>query len=263
MIDYKTGRKESQSASDNLQLRTQAVCLKAARSSVLEVEAAIVEPWVSWEPQRVRYDQSGLERAALEIEAIVERTQTHAEHRAAGPWCTYCVVNAYCWEAKDYARSLYKLGMEHGVLDLPRGEHGSKIIEDIKAVRSILDGMEEGYKRMLAEDPECLDDHYLHLGKERRSLIDLPTARTRLREVMSDEELDNCATFWISKIEERFAKNRGLPLGTKSATAEKAFAEHMTGLIETSRDGAYIARRSQKDRKRRQLMGEAKEAIAQ
>jgi hypothetical protein len=246
IVDYKSGRKEAMPAADNLQLRAYAVLLKAARPSLESISAAIVEPWVTWSPERVKYDRIALERAAAEIEGIIEKTVTKAGERHAGAWCDYCPARAHCQEARDYVFAVYKVGLSCGLAELPLGEKGSKVIEDIRSVRAILDQMEACYKQLLIEDPNCLAEHYLHDGRLMPSLIDIAQARKRLHGAgLTDGEIDECATFWPGKLKEKFiAKN-------PRKAGEKQFCDLLDGLIEECRGEPYIAPLSKKERERR------------
>jgi hypothetical protein len=250
IVDYKSGRKEAMPAADNLQLRAYAVLLKAARPSLESISAAIVEPWVTWQPERVKYDQAALERAATEIEGIVEATVTKAGERHAGAWCDYCPARGHCQEARDYVAAVYKFGISRGLAELPLGEKGSKVIEDIKAVRAILDQMEACYKQLLIEDPNCLAEHGLHDGRLIQSLIDIAQARERLRGAgLTDAEIDGCATFWPGKLKEKFIAKKVLP----EKAGEKQFGDLLDGLIEEKRGEPYITKLSKKEREKRQL----------
>jgi hypothetical protein len=243
IIDYKTGRKESQAVADNLQLRTQAVLLHNARPSLQSISAAIVEPWVSWSPERVEYDSKALAKARAEIQAIVIRADFRAGERNAGPWCEHCAARAYCAEAREYVGMLYRIGIERATVPLPVGEKGSRIIEEIKTVREILDAMEAAYKVILAADPNALSDHFLHDGKRSRSISNIQEAKFRLKNAGLDEnEIDSCATFWISKLE-RQAKE------LHHVNVDAVLAD----LITESIGEPYIAKLSVKERKRRQL----------
>src|SRR5262245_34876390 len=74
IMDYKTGRLETDEAADNLQLRTEAVLLKHNFPELEEIRAAIIEPWVSWDPVEVEYKGDDLRQAENQIVAIADRT---------------------------------------------------------------------------------------------------------------------------------------------------------------------------------------------
>lgn len=268
VVNYKSGRKEAQPVADNLQLRTEIVVLKAALPRLEEVSGAIVEPWVSWTPQRVEYRENAFYEAQGQIVAIVDRAIWEADHRVAGEWCFHCPARAHCGEARDYISQLYRLGVSkgRGLVELPLGERGSKIIEDIHTVREILSAMEADYKRILAENPEALAEHYLHEGKLMRSLASIKAAREKLvivGGVMSPEDFDACLDVSVAQLEQTFAAKRGLKLGLRSEEGEKAFAAFMGELVKLERVKPYIAKYSAKERQRRALVKEAREAIAQ
>lgn len=249
VLNYKTGRKEAQAAADNLQLRTEAVALKANFPGLQSIQAAVVEPWVSWSPERVEYGEKALADALAEILAIIERAQT--DGRVAGEWCVYCPARPHCQEARDYVQAVYSFGRDVGFAELPVGERGSKVIEDIRAVREILDSMEARYKEILTKDPGALANHQLHEGHLLRSISDLAAARDRLVPVIGRDGFEECLTASVAKLEQEYADKSGLKLGLKNRLAEKAFADLMNGLIGSRRAAPYIAKISRS--KQRQL----------
>jgi hypothetical protein len=248
-VNYKTGRKEAQPAADNLQLRTEVVLLKAAEPDLEAIDAVIIEPWVSWDSERVSYNAANLAQAKTEILAIVERAIREPETRIAGDHCFHCPARARCPEARKLIGELYRTGKEIKTAELPKGEKGSQIIENIATVRSILEAIEASYKELLTREPEALSDHFLHAGKTRREISDIKAARERLIvQGLADDEIDACATFWVGKLEEKFAAIKELKLGTKDRKAELAFGRALNGLIQTSTDAPYLARLSKKER---------------
>jgi len=246
VVDYKTGRKEQQPVADNLQLRALAVLLKANRKNLTEISGAIIEPWVNWELEQVRYNERDLEDARGDIEHIVDESIFKAERRIAGPHCQFCAARTWCQQARDYVDATYKLGVKE-IAELPLGERGSKIVEHIKTARSILDQMEAAYKQVLIANPDALGEHHLHEGKLMQSVSDIAVAKERLRNVgFSDADFDECATYWVSRLREKFT------LVTKQHQAQ--FFLLMNGLVEEKRGEGYIAKLSKKEREKRLLI---------
>jgi hypothetical protein len=88
VIDYKTGRGDVEEATGNLQLRALAV-LVAIRYMVDVVSVAIVQP-LAGPPSVCRYGPGDLDKAAVEIDEIMDKANATNQPRNPGPWCQYC-----------------------------------------------------------------------------------------------------------------------------------------------------------------------------
>lgn len=245
VINYKSGRKDAQPAADNLQLRAEVVLLKAAFPVLESIEGAVVEPWVRWDPVRVKYAGAALQEAAGEILAIADRALWDIEHRFAGDHCFHCPARAHCQEARNYIANLYQLAVKQGrgLVELPLGARGSEIIENIKTVREMLSAMEAEYKRVLADKPDALAHHYLHDGRALRSVTNIKAARERLAQVIDADEFEACLDASVAKLEKAFAKKKGLKLKLKQKVGEKAFADYMGALVQIEHAEPYIWKR--------------------
>ena len=88
VIDYKTGRRDVEEATGNLQLRALAVLL-CIRYMVDVVTVAIVQP-LAGSPSVCRYETWDLDKAAAEIDEIMAKANATGQPRNPGPWCQYC-----------------------------------------------------------------------------------------------------------------------------------------------------------------------------
>ncbi len=247
--NYKTGRIEPEPLSDNRQLRAETVLLKSAFGSLKEIQASIVEPWVSWDREFVRYDESTLLAAESHILQIVDRLSWDTESFQAGDWCRYCPARFRCKAARDFISRTYQVtkAFNANLASFPRGKDGDKIIDNIALVRGLLDSIEDGYKSLLATEPEALADHYLHEGRENRWVTEIKTARETLAPLLTSEEFDGCARWSVSQLEKRFLAKRGL----KGEEGEKAFIAFMGNLIGTTKSEPYISKITKAERTRR------------
>jgi Protein of unknown function (DUF2800) len=203
IVNYKTGRVESEEAADNLQLRTEVVLLKHNFPELEEISGVIVEPWVTWDPVQVRYSGEDLARAENQIVAIAERTIWEADRRIAGPWCRKCNARIYCAEAINYAQGIRQLKPEQAIIELPRGEAGSQLWERIKVAKKLLEGLEWAYTRILEVEPDALPGYVLpERGKARRRVPYPKALKAALGEYLSEDEVDGCADYRLSKIQE-------------------------------------------------------------
>ena len=159
LTDYKSGRKESEDAADNLQgVCTGAVMLKEYEPTLEEIDGSITEPLVSWDPVRVRYTNASLLEAKKEIIAIVDEAQWHPERRVAGHSGASIVPRApNCREAIDYSQSLQTRSTMRDVVLEParRGERGGPTL-----------GTDQGSEKTLRDAREDL--HGNSRGRARR-----------------------------------------------------------------------------------------------
>ena len=261
IVNFKTGHKEADPVSENLQLRTEAVLVRANFPFLESIQACLIEPWINWDIALVRYSSANFAELENEVLSIVDAAYVKAELRVAGDWCRLCPARARCPQGRQFAAQLYHLALEkkENVLELARGKRGSEIIENIKTVRGILEALEGAYKELLRQEPDALEDHFLHPGKKRRELVQIKAVREALTGILEPEQIDACATFWVGKLESAFGKK----LELKGPELAERFEKLLGPLIEVSTDEPYIDKRPKKERAKRKAIQEATEAINQ
>jgi PD-(D/E)XK nuclease superfamily len=251
LINYKSGRIEAEPAADNLQLRTEVVLLKHARPDLEEIDAAIVEPMVTWESELVHYNGNTLTEAENQILAIVDRAQWERDKRFAGPWCTYCPARANCREALDYVQSVPRPDlMDSAFVELPRGEKGTALWEKIKVAKKLLATLEEVYTQILEAEPDALPGYILPAQGHERRLVPLPAKlKTALAEYLTGEEIDGCAEFYLGKIQELI----GLKHHRNGKDLDQLF-EHLTKeVVSVIHDRPFIRSLTKKERQAKEL----------
>jgi len=217
VINYKTGRKASDDAADNLQLRTEVVLLKHNFRELQTIDAAIVEPRVDWNPVRVSYNADDLENAKVQILEIVNHAYLYSDTRKAGAWCTYCPARLYCPEAQA---TVTTLSHESIVLALPRGAAGTRFWEQVKFAKKLIEDIEKKYKEILEVEPDALPGYILpKYGKRHWVVADPRALKDNLTDYLSEDEIDGCATFWVLKLREIF----GLKFRLKGDELDKKF----------------------------------------
>jgi hypothetical protein len=248
IIDYKTGRTESTAAADNMQLRTQAVLLYHNDPRLVEIEACIVEPYVSWRPQRVRYNFATFKAAEQQIVAIVEASQG-AIKLSAGTHCAYCAACAFCSEAQAYALSVPQ-EHESRISELPRGADGVKLFEGLKAARKIIDRLEERFEGMMIDNPDALPGYTLPERGRERVVVAYPR---RLKDafigLLSEDEIDGCASYHLNKIKELY----GLKHKLTGQSLDDEFAklvESAAGALSVQYDKPYIRPLTAKEKRK-------------
>lgn len=245
ILNYKTGRVESHEAADNLQLRAEVVLLKHNYPEINEISAAIIEPWVSWESVQVRYTGDDLRQAENQILAICDRARWEADKRVAGPWCRYCAARIYCAESLSYVQSIPKFNAEIAIKELPRGEAGTVLWEKLKVAKKLIESLEEAYIRILEDIPDALPGYILPAqGKERRMVPYPAKLKAALSDYLSAEEIDGCATYWVSKIEEIL----GLKHKIEGKELKTLFAKLTKDVVEVLHDRPFIRALTKRER---------------
>ena len=216
IINYKTGRLEAEPAADNLQLRTEIVLLKHVRPELEQIDAAIVEPWVTWDSERVTYDEANMVIAEAEILKIVDEAAWNFE-RTAGPWCRHCPARCNCDESLAYIQTIPNPQVSK-LFELPRGEAGVTLWEKIGLAQKLLVDLKETYKRILAVEPGALPGYVLpELGHRRRKVVDLAKFKEALAVVLAPEKIDALVDVPIGKIETLYGETVGIT-GKKLST---------------------------------------------
>jgi hypothetical protein len=244
-VNYKTGRKEAAPAADNIQLRCENVLLKAAEPNLVEITGTIVEPLVSWEPERVQYDVEALQIAESQLLAIVDRAEWEPQNRIAGDWCIYCPARSHCLEARQYVETIPSPPPAKLLSELPKGEPGTTLWRKIQTAQKLLKDMESAYETIIQEDPNSLPGLILpEQGKARRVVPHPGTLKHVLEEYLSPEEVDSCATYYPGKVQDAL----GLKLGIDGKELEKRFRELTREAVVTTHDRPFVRERTKKER---------------
>jgi Protein of unknown function (DUF2800) len=237
VINYKTGRIQAEPVADNLQLRTEIVLLKHNRPELEEIYGTIDEPFVCWEPELVNYDEQSFAKAEAQILAFVDRAAWERDKRIAGPWCAKCAARAYCAEAMAYIETIPNPDIGTIIKELPRGQAGVVLWEKIKLAKKLLETLEQTYERILADEPDALPGYILpKKGRGRRIVPDPAAFKQSLAAYLSGEELDQCATYHVAKVEELLALKDKL----KPGAAHKLIAQLTKDTVLVIHDAPFI-----------------------
>lgn len=245
ILDYKTGRIEAEPAADNLQLRTEVALLKHNFGYLDEISCAIIEPNVSWQPDIAVYSSEDIARATDEILEIVANTQWHPSERKAGNWCVHCPAKAHCPEAISYVELLPALRESQTVAELPRGDRGVTFWERIKVAKKLIEELEQAYVTILETEPDALPGYVLPKHGRERRFVTLPARlKTALAEYLTGDEIDGCATFHLSKLEELV----GLKKHVNGVELKRLFANITRNAVATTHDNPFIRPMTKKER---------------
>ncbi|MDE2104215.1 MAG: DUF2800 domain-containing protein [Patescibacteria group bacterium] len=98
MVDWKTGRNEAMVSPRNFQLRDLAV-LVAANFGVRRVHVALIQPWVTMQPEVCTYELEDLLSAQRLLEQRIRASNNPNSPRLPGDrQCQYCRAKAQCPE---------------------------------------------------------------------------------------------------------------------------------------------------------------------
>lgn len=255
VINYKTGRLEAEPAADNLQLRAEIVLLKHTRPALEQIDAAIVEPLVSWDSERVSYSAKNLAQAETEILAIVDEASWNHK-RTAGPWCVHCPARANCREALDYIQTIPNPEAGNGIIELPRGEAGTQLWEKIKLAKKLLETLEQTYTKILEDEPGALPGFILPKeGREVRYVADPQKFKAALAEYLTAEQIDGCADYRLTRISEMI----GMKLNIAGKDLERLFDQLTKNVIGTRRDRPFIRPLTKREREEMKAKAEITE----
>jgi hypothetical protein len=259
ILDFKTGRQEADESADNLQLRALIVLLKFNWPYLEEIQAAIIEPLVSWDSVRVQYAGDALGAAEKEIVGIVDRAEREPTKRIAGAWCVHCPARANCREALDYVESVPNPTlMQDVILELPRGERGVQLWERIKVAKKLLETLEKTYTKILESEPGALPGYILPAeGRERRSVPYPQKLKAALSQYLTPEEVDGCASFHLEKLQEVL----GLKHHLVGKELEKTFDKLVAGAITIGHDAPFIRPTTRREKEANAKLIDARSAF--
>lgn len=245
ILDFKSGRLEADPAADNLQLRTYAVLAKNEYPDLEQIEAAIIEPNVSWESERVLYTEQTLAIAEREILSIVDEAAWNLK-RTAGPWCKHCPARIHCPEAQNYIQTALDYSQVRSLIkDLPRGEAGSNLWAKIGLAEKLLADMRAAYRQIMLDDPDALPGYILPAeGHQRRTVTDPAKFKFALETEISAKDMDALADYPVAKIEEMY----GQAVGLTGKKLRADFEERTAGSVTVSRDQPFIRPLTKKER---------------
>ena len=177
--------------------------------------------------------------------AIADRTTWEADKRSAGHWCRYCKAKSYCHEAINYAQTIPQFNREQAFYELPRGEAGSRLWERIKVAKKLLEELEWAYTRILEVDRDALPGFVLpEQGKERRIVPYPAKLKEALSDYLTDAEVDGCASYHLSKVEEVL----GLKHKLEGKELKTLFVKLTSGVVEVLHDRPFIRALTRKEK---------------
>ena len=138
VYDFKTGRGKVEKAEGNLQLRALAVLVKEKYPQILELTAAIIQPFAEGDKvDCVVYESEELLWARAELESALDKADEENAPRIPGAeQCQYCLAKSDCPEAEQEALSLVSTSVDMILARMPKLLDRCILAENIvKAIR--------------------------------------------------------------------------------------------------------------------------------
>ena len=227
IMDAKTLFGEIDPAENNDQLRELVGLYYFNHPQVERVRVAILSPKLQERCTVADYDRFEMELAYRLIRlSLAEAAQPDAP-RTPGRHCQRCPARLNCEEARSLVGSTYSLAkrISEGDYQLPVGEKGSRIIDNIKTSKTILAALEERYKEILASEPDSIPGWRLKEGKKVRQITDVGQAKAL--SPLNDGDFWSCCELSIGWLQEKL----GALYGTKGKTLQRRFDQLFGELV--------------------------------
>jgi Protein of unknown function (DUF2800) len=226
VLDAKTLYGEVEAAEHNDQLRELVALFRFNYPALEHFTVAILSPN---RPERISiatYDQLEAELALRLLRLSLFESADPGAPRTPGAHCGHCPARLQCEEARQLIGHSYSLKkrIDAGEFVLPLGEKGARILEEIKAAKTVLADLEAAYKAELKTDPDCLPGWILSNGRKLRSIPEVEKALeawSTHRYAISD--FLACTNLAIGALEEK--------LTAKTGKVGKGLANHFNDIF--------------------------------
>jgi hypothetical protein len=226
ILDAKTLYGVQQEAAINDQLRELTGLVHFNHPPIRHFTVAILIPNQAERISIATYDQLEAELALRLLRLSLFESADPGAPRTPGAHCEHCPARLQCEEARQLIGHSYSLKkrIEAGEFVLPLGEKGARILEEIKAAKTVLADLEAAYKAELKTDPDCLPGWTLSNGRKLRSIPEVEKALeawSTHRYAMSD--FLACTNLAIGALEEK--------LTAKTGKVGKGLANHFNDIF--------------------------------
>lgn len=176
ILEYKTLAGDVPDSPRNLQLRDQAVLVRAHFKIVSEVATAVIQPFVTHTPELCLYTSEDLDRATAEMFERVLNSNDPTSRRFAGKaQCQFCRAVGQCVEYQKWAGQMSAPALLP-LLDVPlvnwTPEQRSVAAEALGPCQKFLDQIKQSLKDGLKADPEFVPGWALDNGREMETITD-------------------------------------------------------------------------------------------
>jgi Protein of unknown function (DUF2800) len=213
VLDAKSLYGEIDPAEHNDQLRELVALLRFNYPALEHYSVAILAPNLAERVSIATYDQLEAELALRLLRLSLIEGADPAAPRTPGRWCEHCPAQLQCEELLallPHAKEALGRRIEAGEFQLPLGEKGARLLDEIKTVKEVIKSLEEAYKAELKTDPDCLPGWQLSNGRKLRWIPEVEKALeawSSHRYAMSD--FLSCTDLVLHRLEEKLAAQTG------------------------------------------------------
>jgi len=252
VVDYKTGWEGAEPAHENLQLRTQALCVEQW-FLVERVRVIIIAPNCTPSVTISDYTKADLRASQSQIQAIVASAKNGK--RVPGEQCRWCRAKHVCPEALAIPSAL-PLALNvppdtdiasrsngdalRSRLQVMTGDQLGKMLEAAKVAEWVIDQVKAHAKQRLA-DGEKIDGWTLKPGRNRRTVTSAAEALKRINgpaATLTLEQFLACVSVKISELDAVFKTATSL----KSTDAKAELERRLGDVIERKTDQPSLER---------------------
>lgn len=235
IVEYKTLPGEVEGAATNEQLRDQ-VAMAAGSLKLKEVDVAVVQPLVSYNPTVCRYDVLSIARAQIDMVNRVKASNDPSSKRVAGQaQCKYCKARFTCKEYHSLVTVSAPVSMSSLVIPVDQWTPSQRALfcERMPIAQKWLEECKQQLKRMLKDNPEAIPGWKLGEGKLRKPITNPSELHSRfIANGGTTEQFLACVTIGKGDLEKQvreFSQLKGKGLKAK-------IDELLAGIVDEKRD---------------------------
>jgi hypothetical protein len=226
IIDFKSGRGDTEESPKNLQLRSQMVTVFLNHGQNLrKIYVAIVQPLVSRDPLVCCYEGDDIISATQELSLMLIAINNPATARVAGDQCKFCPAKFKCPESKAYLETLAAALPEAADM-----ERLAELLNVCAACDPIIKAIRARAKLLLKQDPSVIPGWTLGKPASVRSISDpfavfkvLSDAKPPL--ITREQFLTDCVSVGVGDLEKAVAKHNGLKPAQAKETVNSVCAD--------------------------------------
>lgn len=228
VIDYKTGRGDTEPSPSNLQLRSYAV-LKWFNSDrkVSKIWVAIVQP-LAGKPVLVPYEGPELAESAKQLDKILDATEAEDAPLRAGKHCKFCPARLTCPACHKMLEDIASIDTEQ--LGKIPGEAVAAALELCSSAKPVIENIREFAKQKLKLDPTSVPGWQLADTGGNRIVTDPAAVLGALEAAgLMDQEtfIKECVSVGIGDLERTVMQRNEL----KKKEAQNAVFKHCNDFI--------------------------------
>ena len=229
IIDFKSGRGDTEESPKNLQLRSQMVTVFLNHGQNLrKIYVAIVQPLISRDPLVCCYEGDDIVSATQELSLLLIAINNPDAPRVAGDQCKFCPAKFKCPESKAYLEIIAKTSPTD--VQVVHPEHLAELLNICAACDPIIKAIRARAKLLLKENAACIPGWTLGKPASVRSISDpfavfkvLSDAKPPL--ITREQFLTDCVSVGVGDLEKAVAKHNGLKPAQAKETVNSVCAD--------------------------------------